>query len=343
MTKKSSERGVAIVLVVFIVALATILVVNLTHSTFLAARSNSMVEQRLKAEYILKSAVNVARALIKADDTTEDYNQDGWAIFSGGQQIPLEFLGINEPGLEVQLEIRAEEAKINILALVPSSARSSADPKWRGTLVRLFRELGFDDDGETDHTGNFNNRVFTSEELVAGLIDYMDSDQDSYEDKDGPFASGYESQLPEGYFSNKPVARISEISRIPGFTPARVRAITPFITVQGNRRININLAPRLVIKSLSENLTDDMVSQIISFRDGEEGPFTRDGGKFRQPLEDILGAEVFSEIHPNIDYRGRYFQVLAKVDYGSNAAFMRAVLREGGFNQAPAIRSFELF
>ena len=80
--KRPSERGVAIILVIFVVALASILVVNLSYSTILESRSLGMVERQLQAEYIIKSIVSFGSELIYKDaDPKVDTVHDNWGIF----------------------------------------------------------------------------------------------------------------------------------------------------------------------------------------------------------------------------------------------------------------------
>lgn len=334
----NEERGVALILVTFIIALASILVLNLAYSTFLSSRMNVMVERGMQAEYILKSAVNFARILLKEDTTTEDAFQDLWGQFSMGSPIPLELLGLQQANTQVQLEIRPEESKVPLRALVPIAA-GDPDLKWRGVLSRLFKQLGFDDDGEEDHTGFFPGRSFSADEMVANLIDYMDQNKESY--NPGDFAMGIEGDLPADIFPNARITRVGELKVIPGFTPARVRKLEPLVTVFGNSRININLAPAIIIRSLAEDLGDSEVEAISAFRKGSEGPFTFQNQQ--EKLSQIVGEDMYGKINVMISVESRWYQVLSKVDYGTTSYFMRAFLSKEGNRQLPSIRSIELF
>lgn len=334
-----SEKGMALILVTFLVALASIIVLNLTYSTFISARMSSMVERSLQAEYMLKSAVNFARVMIREDLTPEDGVQDFWGKFSNGAAVPLDLLGIKQPNTSIELEIRPEESKFPIRSILPING-GDADKNWRGALARLFRDLGFDDDSqEVDHTGHFPNRHFNSEELVSILIDYMDQDKDSYDPDD--FSKGIESDLPEGTFPNARLGRVGELKAIPGFTPNRMRKLEPLITVFGVGVVNINLAPSSVLKALSEDISDTNIEAIIEFRKSPEGPFTFENRK--EKLENIIGATIYDKIGPMTTVEGKWFQVLAKVDYQISTYFMRAFISRDKAGSLPVIRSLELF
>lgn len=343
--RRPSSSGVALILVIFIVALATIIVVNLTYSTFLSAELQTNSERALKAEYLLKSAVNFGRVLLQTDSSPDDYAHpdptrgDVWGPFFFGIGLPAHFLDIDEPNVQVFLELRPEEAKAPLRALVPSS-RGQPDRKWRDAFVRLFRELGFDADEQKDHTGLLKGRVLNSEQLVAALIDYVDGDTDSYEEPG--FARGIESELPKGTFPNRQFRRFSELAAIPGFTPARRQKLEPLITTVGNNKVNINVAPAVVLAALHESIGAEGASQIVAYRDSEDGPFTHPN--WTSDLgNNIIGTSVMAEISSMVNIESRYFQAIAKVDYGTSTYFMRAFLAELGEDELPRIQSVELF
>jgi len=336
-----SSHGVALLLVIFIVALASLIVTNLTYTASLETRSNLAVQRGLKAEYLLKSAVNLARILIAEDQTPNvDGPQDFWATFAQGKAIPRELLGLSDPALRIQLEIRPEDAKLPLRRLLDKK-------EWRPITVRLFQSLGFDTDEQEDHTGLLPNTVLNSEDLVAALIDYMDKDDDqSFNDPDDPNFSGtgIEAKLPKETFPNRQsIRRLGELSTIPGFTPLRVQRMMPFVRTRGKNQINVNFAPKQVLKSLDEQLDDSMVEQIISFRNGEEGPFGETGGSVKENLIDLIGEDMAERISWALNTYSQQFQVIAKVEYGDSMYFARASLTRSRDGDLPSIRSLELF
>ncbi|MCB0339049.1 MAG: type II secretion system minor pseudopilin GspK [Bdellovibrionales bacterium] len=335
---QKQERGLALLLALFIVALASIIVVNLTYSSFLGARLNDATAKGLQAEYLLKSTVNVARAIIKEDTSPEDTLQDSWGLFVNSQAVPAEMLGINEPNVSIELEISPENSSFPLRSLLQST-RGPVEPKWRDATVRLFQLLGFDEDGQEDQTGLFPGRVFTSEELVSVLIDAMDSDSDSYPG-DAQSPPGIEGELAENPFTNSLLKRVGELVNVPGFTPARMRKLSPLATVFDGGRVNINLAPPIVLKSLHEDIGDAEVDAIMALR--KETPF--DDVNRRTELSNIIGSDVYEDISTMIDVKSRWFRILAKVDYGSATYFMRAyVSKSSEEGELPVIRSVELF
>lgn len=341
---KDSEGGMALLIVVFVVALCSIIVVNLSQSSFRESRINNAALKRVQAEYLLKSAINFARVLLSKDASLDvDSPKDIWATFLKGQAIPVpEVLGINEPGLNIEMEIQAEDQKFPIRGLI---AGGTVNKKLRDALVRLFKSptLDFDNDTEeVDHTKLFSGRHLKSEELVSLLIDYMDADSDSYSDPDGDFIEGLEGELPENTFANTGVKRIGELATIPGFTPARLRKLDPLITVFASNQINVNLAPPVILRAILD-IDDDVVAQILQKRESDEPIKNINLDLFD---DQILSSSDYSVYGSLLRTSSQWFQILAKVDYSTSTYFMRAyVSRNQGDDgsKLPVIRSVELF
>jgi len=290
-----------------------------------------MMIKSFKAEYLLKSAINAARVLLQNDKTPEDSPKDIWGPFIQGMELPAEIFEIPEYNVRLSLEIRPEESKIPLSALVSTPSRiNTPDKLWRDVLLRLFINLGFAQDQEQDQTPLFKGRIFTPEEMVANLIDFIDEDSTPY--IDGNFRS-IESEQTSDFFLNRKITRIGELSGVPGFTQARIRKMSPFLTTAVRMgQVNINVAPRIVLKSLHEDMTDEMVERMIQQRAGDAGPI--------KTLSDLIG---FPQLQ-GITTGGRFFQVVAKVDYGVAAFFARSIIeRPANGNEPPRQISLELF
>jgi general secretion pathway protein K len=337
--KKNSSQGVALVLVIFVIALATIVVVNLTYSTYLAARANIAIERSLYAEYLLKSCVNIAKTYLSADkNINSDGPQEDWAkLFSKGQSIDSKFLDIQDTGNTIiSIELIAENRKLVARNLLDDQGTQVNSTK-RDILVRLFQNLGFDNDlDELETRWQFNGKHFTSEELVANLIDFMDADDTSYSDPN--FVPGVEGMLPKGTFPNKKPTWVSELNSIPGFTPARVRKLEPLITFVGVTSTNVNFAPPIILQSLSSAMTQNEIQQIIEFRDSENGPFSN-----ASAIANIVGGTIWNEINTTVGYSSDYFQVIGKVDLGVKSYFVRSILQRDLQNSLVNVQSIEYF
>jgi general secretion pathway protein K len=340
----TKERGVALIIVTMLVALASILVVNLAYSTNLAANQSAAFQRSIQAEYLLKSAINLARVLLHADKSPEDSTKDLWGMFLNGAPIPLDVLGLPDNSIKIELEIRPEDSKLPLASLIPAGA-SIPDPKWRDAFSLLFQDplLGFAQDKEEDHTGRYPQRIFTPEEMLGMLLDYMDADKESYV----PGGIEGDGVLPEGICSNQPAKRLSELSVLPGFPPSRIRKLIPLISAISSvggitTRVNINLAPSIVLRALHPRIDQSVVNSILAFRASEEGPFTSQN--LVSKLSEFIGdQDAVNTLQTMVWSESRWFQVIAKVDYGTSLFFARAYISKGRYGDVPEIHSLELF
>jgi type II secretory pathway component PulK len=334
-THSSQERGLAIILVIFMVALASAILFSLTDSTYVAMRLNSAAEQRIKAEYILKSAVNVAQFLIKNDITAfDDPTQDAWMAFVDGREIPGERLALPEPNIRVSLLIASMNGKVPILQ---AYSTSGANNDWRGILLRLFQQLDFDNSQLAMNESPQKQTLPNSAQLVANLIDYLDSDKDDFPG-DGVIPQGIEENLPDGQtFRNSGTidSLANELSTIPGFSPGRIQRLLPFVTKIRTIDINVNAASREVLASV---LTDPNLAQSIEQ--------CRSQGPIQNPQQELVSrCGVNDTGNSKFRAQGQWFEVIAKVEYGTAMFMASAELNNAGAGagKLPKLHSFRMY
>jgi general secretion pathway protein K len=345
----TQERGVALLMVIVMIAITSALLVSLAESSFISMRLNRAAEQRIKAEYLLKSAFNVARVLIKNDSTaTDDPEQDVWMmLFSSSQEVPAAFLQAQEPNVKVQMVIKSEKGKIPLLSLVSGN---TPDPRWLQVFTNLFQLLGFDNE---DRPGvgarcRFEQPSFcTSVEMVANLIDYLDQDDKSHP---GPPAQGIESDLPVGeMFRNRGILDSpEELLLIPGFTPKRVQAMLPLVTIETRSRVNANAAEAPVLQAIANldpGAPADAGTELVGCRSPARlGPFKSIQSDINNCLQSRFPS-LAPAMAPLLDVTGNVYRVIAQVEYGqSGISFMgTAVYESQGSGKLPKLKNMFLY
>lgn len=303
-------KGVALVLVVFIVALASMLVINLTYSTFLAARTTGLVERSLQSEYLLKSLLNFSQILIQNDTdvNVDSYGPDElWGIFASNPQIPNHYFGITDQSSEISMQIVPTNSKFNISLLGNiTSNPNRSDPDARAQQIEsMMNELGFDDDLlEADNKKIAGGKSYSVREVIGNLIDWQDRDDKSFDD---PFYTGMEKQVNKDSIRNKKFNLIGQLSEVPGITPRRLQALIPYISTIGAAQsvrsgLNVNTATPEVLIYAHPEIDEGTVSSIQQYLDSS-GPFktTQDITNSGVLPTDLVASSIFTTSSSSFD------------------------------------------
>ena len=128
----AGEEGFALIMTMFIVALATLLVLDFSAETLSFQRLTRSHSERVQAQYAIKSTVNVAKLLIELPKlpvegesgiriSQEDWLGEPWALVASLPALPF-------PG-DPRLSIVDESGKINLNAIrmdLQGASRGSA-------------------------------------------------------------------------------------------------------------------------------------------------------------------------------------------------------------------------
>mgnify|MGYP003394603006 FL=1 len=103
--------------------------------------------------------------------------------------------------------------------------------------------------------------------------------------------------------------------------------IKDYLTAYGDGRININTANDIVLRCLSNDITDDIARRIISYR--EKSLFEN-----KPDLKNIVGITdtLYSVIQSDIDVRSDYYFVISTGTVNEVDSTIEAVLRRSGTN-----------
>jgi type II secretory pathway component PulK len=175
-----------------------------------------------------------------------------------------------------------------------------------------------------------------SKQLVSNLIDYLDTDKDNFPG-DSLFPPGTEGDLPNGQaFRNSGLmdSLANELPAIPGFSPGRIQKLLPYITRIRTTDINVNAASLEVLAAVVGD---------PSAASGIEGCRAR--APIQDPQQELLGCGV-SDTSKITKFRGQgqYYEVIAKVEYGT-AMFMASaeLSNTAGNGKLPKIYSFQMY
>jgi type II secretory pathway component PulK len=338
-----NESGVALLFAVFVLTIATIIVVELTATSSSESRSLRSFTEGIQADYILQSAVNFGQIIIelpKLEGQTEDWLGDPWATIGLYPALPVEGLAG-----DVRVAIIDEDSKIdlnNILDRQPLAINEGEEDNdeleknpfsaggggqnsqtlfWQNSLLDLFTILGFQTEKfKSEERMTRGDIAYGPATQVAAIQDWLDLDTSSY--KSPAFeGKGVESSLPKNFFYNRNLYSLAELPMIPGITIERARRIAPFLkatssgTAIGGSRVNINTAPYEVLIALG--FSNDRASEIIEERTGA-------------PLNQAIVSKIL-EADPSVSQYVKVssgeFSIIAQVKLPSVTKWLKATVK----------------
>jgi general secretion pathway protein K len=265
-----NAKGAILIISLWTLCLLSTLVIYVSYGVrqkvTLASRIEGRNRLRLIAEAGIKSAImQLKKEEPKAYDALNDTWSENIEVFkdkdTGSGKVDVCYTTIDEEtGLKkTHYGLIDEERKINI---------NKVDMK---ILKRLFRIVL-----------NFDERE--AEELAASIVDWRDSDS-KLSIPLGSAEDSYYRDLRYAYEAKDADFEVlDEILLVKGMTEEVYGKIKDYITIYSTGNVNINTASRPVLLALG--LSDEIVSEILPFRAGEDKiPGTADDRVFNAPSD----------------------------------------------------------
>lgn len=238
MNNVSRKKGVALITVMLILALATILAVSMSSRQQLNIhRSSNIINFEQAYQYILGAEL-WAQQILKRDkkENNTDSFQDDWALAL--PPLPIE-------GGSMSGQIEDLQARFNINNLVLNGKVQQLEV---GRFKRLLRTLELNED------------------LAAVIIDWLDENEkvtfSGAEDND------YLNLSPAYRAANHAMQDISELILLKGFDLDSYEKLRPFICVlESGTEINVNTASAEVLSSLVSGLALADAKNLVADRD----------------------------------------------------------------------------
>jgi general secretion pathway protein K len=325
---RQRQRGVALIIALVLVALATILATKLTFDGFLERRRAIGV---MAAEQALQFGLG-AEALA-ADALAQDAQTSGqqttlasaWAQPSQPFPITPQDDPEGEPigTMQGQLDDMQGLFNLNNLARVVAGAPNTnalptQDPQPLEQFQRLLVLVGLEP------------------KWAAIARDWIDPD-DIPGTPDGAEDQVYTSQTPPYRTGNWPMLSPSELMNLPGFGADRYRKIAPYVTALPSSTVPINIctAPAPVLESLAENLNGEYTPEVLA--NGRKAGCFPDLNAFRA----IVGPQNLAAINGRFGQTSQYFRLTTRITLGTTEFTLYSLLLRGnGGKITPLLRSF---
>ena len=301
---KFKQSGVAIIMVLLIVALATSLAAFMAQQQSLWQRQVESQFERAQARRIGIAGIDWARAVL-ADDaqsSSSDNEKEIWALRLPAMPV--------ENG-EVIGAVEDRQGLFNLNNLAPSNRTS-------GTAVAQFQTL--------------LKSLGLPEDLAQNLADWMDTKPEGAQ---GVAEDGYYLALPQPYrAANHPLVELGELVQVKGFNANIIERLQAFVSVLPTTAqatpVNVNFAPAEVLAAVIPGL---------SLPDARNLTEQRRGQPFKKNL-DFMDLDIFSkmkqadktELQNTISVSSNFFWVTGRATVGHAQVTTRALLQRDGNN-----------
>lgn len=236
-SERAGERGVALVMVLALVALVAVWAVQSANEDWVSLRRAENMQLASKCWLGVESGEALALHTLAADDPSYDGLDEDWAADTPPFQV--------DDGVIVG-HIEDANRYIDLNELVDAAGK--AQPDVVAVVKRLFGRLGLD------------------VRLVDALVDWMDADHDPYGSggaEDAAYAS-----LPYR-IKNAPLDSMNELLLVKGFTTDVLDKLRKVAMVRPGTHsfaVNINTAPADVLLSLADAIPQGDVEAMIAER-----------------------------------------------------------------------------
>lgn len=313
------QRGVALVMAVLIVALATILATEVGFRSYLDQRrtlNTFSLDQAFEIALGGEAWASDALRRDKLQNPKQDDFTEEWA--TPIPPIPLEEVGGEFEG---QLEDLQGRFNLNNLVTYENSGVGQVDPDAVKRLERLLE-------------------ILELEPKWANLIaDWIDTD-DNPGFPDGAEDSVYTNLSPPYRTANMPITRASELLALPDFGLERYRKLAPFVTaLPAGTTINLCTASPELLDALVEGSRQFTLARENTRQTREQRCFPN-----KQEFEQSLNQKQKQELADGnvIDETSDYFLATIWVTLGTHRFTLYSLLyRTDGSNQVrPILRSY---
>ena len=275
-TSRGMQRGVAVVMAVLVVALATSAATYMLWQQSLWLRQVENLTRRAQADVIARAAASWAATILAEDDPASDHLGELWA-----RRMP---------------PFPAEQAQV-VGAMV--------DEQGKFNVNNLAREGGV-----APHEFLAFQRLLAALQLPAGLaeavVDWLDPDGEVMQ-PNGAEDPYYLALDPPYRTAGRRVVDLGELARVRGFSAEILARLAPFVTALPEETpVNVNTAPVQVLQALVPGLSAEEMARVVAQR--KTKPF--------QSREDFLRAlsrPPSGSVGAQIDVKSRYFSAEATV------------------------------
>ncbi|MBT8139040.1 MAG: type II secretion system minor pseudopilin GspK [Gammaproteobacteria bacterium] len=333
MASLQKQRGVALITVLMVFAIATLVAGKVIVGKSIDVRRVNGMINRTQAHYYALAAESLAILALREDDQKDIDDKK-----QGGQQLPDH---LEEPWAMPNIEFEIDNiGKVNVQIV---------DLNRFYNLNNLRQADGLVNEQELERFRNLLVELRLDNELADNLADWLDAD-----DKELGYLSesdAYLNRSPAYRAANKPMQDISELRLVNGFEPEILAVLLPHITVvntSGVLALNLNTATTYALATLQEKTSNPFgeglslsaAQNIVSERpyddnkdfDNRSGSRELHTSSKRSGTGNNANAEYGSLAHYTLS--SAVFEINIRAHYAGHTAYLTTVVQQQGSGNA---------
>jgi general secretion pathway protein K len=245
------KRGVALIIVILVISIMVPVTLQLNRAMRASIFDATNLSDGIRLFYVAKSGFNAGQAVLSYHKGPVDALTEDWANMEVLSAQSKDYF--SDASFRVQIEDESGKIPLNLFIM-----NNVVNANVHEMLIRLLSlpEFGLESD-----------KVM---EIINSLKDWMDNDDEVtatgaetayYKSLDRPYAA-----------KNAPIENLEEILMIKGVTKALYYGtegkpgLEKYLTLYGSGKININTAPKLILRILSKDMTAEMVEEMDVYR-----------------------------------------------------------------------------
>jgi general secretion pathway protein K len=285
-----NQQGMALVITLLVLVLLTAMVVEFSYGVYTGTNNLYNWRDSQRLSLMAKSGVNVSTSFLNN-------------VLSSGTAKPTQSfieMPVENPFEDFQgtitVRIEDENAKFNINMVVNKDKNSLNDDAYN-SFIQLLKILSQD------------------EKIADRIVDWIDKNTET--------SSGLSDS--EVNAKNAPLSSVNELLLIPGISKENYDTLLPYITVYGDGLININSAEKIVLRSLSKDINEEIAQRVVDYRNMK--PFDR-----IDDLQNISGIslQVYGPISTRISTEGKSFSLCSVAASGGVKRIIDTVWKRDG-------------
>jgi len=282
-----NQDGMALLLVLVIVALLSALLTEFSFSTLVDLRATETFRDRTRSYYLARGGVEAARMILQEDGNEFDHPSEFWGD-------PLANVPAGEG--DVSISIKDLSGRLNLNEV----ADNRGNPAFLGNYHRFIALCG-----EVLGTDEVD-----SQQLADALVNWFNADKTQVTEDD----SYYSEQNPPYRRKGGKLDTVDELHLLRYFSEEIVEQLRPYVRVFGENQINVNTASAEVLYAWQYSDADENKEIIFDRQDVAALVEYRQHSAYRE-LKDMALAEGIGDrwsgawLFDSISVKGNLYQL----------------------------------